>query len=875
MDEDFVFTIVLHYWGKIKTNPFTYEGGQVNRVENIKSDEMSFIEILNIGKEFGYDETDIWMYRVPTVPFAGGLRYLDTDIEVLNMVKFAKVYNEVEMVVMRRAASEEAAKASSEEDSAHRVHFGDSESDVNDMFEEYISSDVVASEVSKEVVEDHVRLSNCKQYKRNACKRVKIKVGRKGYSGGIDAVRVGSDLVARSGVGAENDAAETSWESETSAVVSSSSDDESRPRYPQYQEPKAFTELKFELGMQFATKQDVTDAVRHYSVFKGVQLRFKKNDKIRVRVKCVYGCPFELFFGKMANEDTWQLKLMKDEHNCGTQLKNKHASYKWLGKHLVEDVKNDPKTYRAKRVAKQLIDGSCKEQYAQLGDYSEELIRSNPGSNSIIHTERPQPHLQPRFGRFYVCLDACKRGFLAGCRPFIGLDGCHLKGQYTGQLLTAIGKDANNGVYPIAYAVAEAELKESWEWFLEMLFKDIGDLSYESWTFMSDQQKGLVPTFEKLMPVDHRFCVRHLYNNFSKEFKGKLLKDRMWAAARATNMAEFEIEMEKIKDINVKAWKWLDGHPKEHWDKPIITMMEEIRLLLMDRYVKMKSMIGRYKGRICPRIHKKLEIEKSNSRTWTPRWSGDDDLSVYEVSMYPRSAGKNIEDFVHSCYNMTSFALAYEPCVLPINGPDLWPQSNRDTILPPPYRKQPGRPKKRRRREHDEPRNTYRVPRIHAPGKCRKCGQVGHNKRSCKNDPTNETAPPSQTAAGPSSLRRKIMFRRRQPSHTIETATPSDDIVQSQPAPTSQTEPPSDIVVQSQPVPTIQTEPPSDIVVQSQPAPTIQTSAPSRNKSMVRPTEALRRCPIFKASNRVSMETMATASEASKRITRLFMDKKN
>uniref|UniRef100_A0A2N9J1P5 CCHC-type domain-containing protein n=1 Tax=Fagus sylvatica TaxID=28930 RepID=A0A2N9J1P5_FAGSY len=685
----------------------------------------------------------------------------------------------------------------------------------------------------------------------------------------------------------------TYGESETSAIVSSSSDDESRPRYPQYQEPKAFTKLKFELGMQFATKQDVTDAVRHYSVFK----------------------------------DTWQLKLMKDEHNCGTQLKNKHASYKWLGKHLVEDVKNDPKVktisikrqvaakfnvhiskhvaYRAKRVAKQLINGSCKEQYAQLGDYSEELIRSNPGSNSIIHTERPQPHLQPRFGRFYVCLDACKRGFLAGCRPFIGLDGCHLKGQYTGQLLTAIGKDANNGVYPIAYAVAEAELKESWEWFLEMLFKDIGDLSYESWTFMSDQQKGLVPTFEKLMPVDHRFCVRHLYNNFSKEFKGKLLKDRMWAAARATNMAEFEIEMEKIKDINVKAWKWLDGHPKEHWsrasfsaypkcdaltnngcesfnaqilefrDKPIITMMEEIRLLLMDRYVKMKSMIGRYKGRICPRIHKKLEIEKSNSRTWTPRWSGDDDLSVYEVSMYPRSAGKNIEDFVHSCYNMTSFALAYEPCVLPINGPDLWPQSNRDTILPPPYRKQPGRPKKRRRREHDEPRNTYRVPRIHAPGKCRKCGEVGHNKRSCKNDPTNETAPPSQTAAGPSSLRRKIMFRRRQPSHTIETATPSDDIVQSQPAPTSQTEPPSDIVVQSQPVPTIQTEPPSDIVVQSQPAPTIQTSAPSRNKSMVRPTEALRRCPIFKASNRVSMETMATASEASKRITRLFMDKKN
>ena len=45
---------------------------------------------------------------------------------------------------------------------------------------------------------------------------------------------------------------------------------------------------------------------------------------------------------------------------------------------------------------------------------------------------------------------------------------------------------------------------------------------------------------------------------------------------------------------------------------------------------------------------------------------------------------------------------------------------------------------------------------MHAPGKCRKCEQVGHNK-SCKNDPTNETTPPSQTVGGPSSLRRKIM----------------------------------------------------------------------------------------------------------------------
>ena len=52
------------------------------------------------------------------------------------------------------------------------------------------------------------------------------------------------------------------------------------------------------------------------------------------------------------------------------------------------------------------------------------------------------------------------------CRPLIGLDGCFLKGEYRGQLLTAIGKDGNNQMLPIAYAVVEAETTELWSWLL-------------------------------------------------------------------------------------------------------------------------------------------------------------------------------------------------------------------------------------------------------------------------------------------------------------------------------------------------------------------------------------------------------------------------
>jgi len=43
-----------------------------------------------------------------------------------------------------------------------------------------------------------------------------------------------------------------------------------------------------------------------------------------------------------------------------------------------------------------------------------------------------------------------------------------LKGKYAGHLLSAIGKDGNNQMMPIAFAVVEAETTESWDWFLDL-----------------------------------------------------------------------------------------------------------------------------------------------------------------------------------------------------------------------------------------------------------------------------------------------------------------------------------------------------------------------------------------------------------------------
>jgi hypothetical protein len=107
-----------------------------------------------------------------------------------------------------------------------------------------------------------------------------------------------------------------------------------------------------------------------------------------------------------------------------------------------------------------------------------------------MKVDRPNPDLPPKFGRLYVSLAAMKRGFLKGCRPIIGVDGCFLKGPFKGQLLSAVGRDGNNNMYPIAFAIVEAEVKDSWVWFLETLVPDLGTHGrHVRPTFISDRQK--------------------------------------------------------------------------------------------------------------------------------------------------------------------------------------------------------------------------------------------------------------------------------------------------------------------------------------------------------------------------------------------------
>lgn len=45
----------------------------------------------------------------------------------------------------------------------------------------------------------------------------------------------------------------------------------------------------------------------------------------------------------------------------------------------------------------------------------------------------------------------------------LGLDGCVLKTVCGGQLLSAVGRDGNNSILPVAMAAVEGENYDSWK----------------------------------------------------------------------------------------------------------------------------------------------------------------------------------------------------------------------------------------------------------------------------------------------------------------------------------------------------------------------------------------------------------------------------
>ncbi|PNX65205.1 hypothetical protein L195_g054424, partial [Trifolium pratense] len=179
---------------------------------------------------------------------------------------------------------------------------------------------------------------------------------------------------------------------------------------------------------------------------------------------------------------------------------------------------------------------------------------------------------------------------------------------------------------------------------------------------------------QELLPgVEHRFCVRHLCDNFKKRFPGKKLKDLMWKAANASYAQAWQREMNEIKTNNIDAFKYLLKIPPRHWSKsyftfnskcdtlvnniseafnsviiearqkPIVTMLEDIKDYLMDTWTTRRNKYDHLPdGSVMPKIQEKMQEERKSCRRWSCRLAGE---KIYDVVLI-RNADVTTEKYI-------------------------------------------------------------------------------------------------------------------------------------------------------------------------------------------------------------------------------------
>jgi SWIM zinc finger len=214
-----------------------------------------------------------------------------------------------------------------------------------------------------------------------------------------------------------------------------------------------------------------------------------------------------------------------------------------------------------------------------------------------------------------------------------------------------------------------------------------------------------------------------------------------WLACGAFSTFTFGKAMKELNKENKAARKWLaDLGPQDRWTKhkfdtqlkcdvnktnfvesfnatlgtdrckPVLTLLEGIRRVTMVRLATRRQKCATWE-KLCPNIVKRVQQLCNDSRSCRAFMSNVGEYEVMEgksslaVSLNNHTCLCNVwqltgipckhamrailhegldpHSFVHECYSVDNYKLAYVESIKPIPDQDKWPASNSPSILPP------------------------------------------------------------------------------------------------------------------------------------------------------------------------------------------------
>ncbi|XP_056864674.1 uncharacterized protein LOC108808175 [Raphanus sativus] len=609
--------------------------------------------------------------------------------------------------------------------------------------------------------------------------------------------------------------------------LSSDDDEEEYERREEAANTLGCEELLY-LGKTYGCASDFKVALLRYSLRSRYDIRLYKSCAKALGAKCSdveSKCPWRIYCSYERRRHKMQVKVFVNEHCCIRSGYSKMLKTSSIATLFEERLRINPKFTRTEMVneikreynltvteeqcgkAKSKLyrerKASHEAHFSRIWDYQAEVLKSNPYSTMKIETV-PGPVVQSkqRFDRLYMCFTAQRETWIETCRPIIGLDGAFLKWDIKGHLLAAVGRDGDNRIVPIAWAVVEVENNINWEWFVRLLKEDLGLQDGSKFTIISDKQKGLVNAVKNELPeAEHRMCARHILSNWKRDSKDPELERMFWKIAGCYTVGEFEEALEVLKKYNKGAFDTLQLQNPRTWSraffrvgsfcndnlnnlcesfnktirearkKPLLEMLEDIRRQSMVRHAKRAILANRLKTHFTKKVHAEIELNKENAKECRRYLACgnvhevDDHSVAYSVDMDLKTCGcikwqltgipcihascvitaKKIrtEDYVAGYYTAQKWRETYSRGIRPVQGMKLWPRLNRLGVLPPPFRLgKRGRPSNYDRKKGLN-ENSSKKTKMTRDGRvitCSNCLDQGHNKVTCPNDKV-ESAP--------------------------------------------------------------------------------------------------------------------------------------
>ncbi|XP_010532980.1 PREDICTED: uncharacterized protein LOC104808850 [Tarenaya hassleriana] len=589
-------------------------------------------------------------------------------------------------------------------------------------------------------------------------------------------------------------------------------------RLTQHKTHRQDTSGNLYLGRIFNTGEEFQEAVVDYVLDKKFNVKFSRCESKKCEAKCVVkGCDWRIYCSVHTALNKWMIKTFNDVHNHPKSGEADILTSRRIAKLFAEDIRLNPsysakdmqkeimkrhglivtrcKCFKARRIAMGLIFEGQEAQFERLWDYEAELLKSNPRTTTEIGYAKDDGG-EKLFDRFYVCFEVLRETWKTCCRPIIGLDGCFLKWKLKGELLAAIGRDGDNRVYPIAWAIVRVENNDTWGWFVSKLKADLGLGLGDGVTIHSDKQKGLIRAIEEELPrCEHRMCARHIYANWKKQIKETSLKKHFWQAAYSYNHGEFSKHIDALRSENLAAYDALMASNPKHWSQaffsgaakcgdihnnlnesynssirkarllPIIDMLEDIRRQTMMRISKRLGETSKCVTEFTPFAMGELEAAREKIGYCVVIASGHKRYEVlnhgmsYTVDLNAKTCPcrqwdvtgipcnhalavinqrrEGLSDYVSDYFSKAKWVATYRQNINPVNGSLFWRKSGKKPIVVPKTRNMPGRPKKFKRKKdpHESPSKRGKITKHGRKMTCSQCRQVGHNAKTCKNEP--------------------------------------------------------------------------------------------------------------------------------------------